>query len=89
MADEDDSDESGLADEVRQSLTISCIIEEDELSDDEGVRYSEDSPQSIDDDIIDDESIIDDELLWANPGTTAAAIEPAARKAAIKASSFS
>jgi hypothetical protein len=45
--------------------------------------------QSVEDeDIIDDESIIEDELLWANPGTTAAAIEPAARKAAIKARCF-
>jgi hypothetical protein len=38
MAEDDDIDESTLADEVRQSLTISCTIEDDELSDDDGVR---------------------------------------------------
>ena len=42
--------------------------------------------QSVDEDAIDEDSIIDDELLWANPGTTAEATDPAAIKAAIKAS---
>jgi len=43
--------------------------------------------QSIEED-IDELSIIDDELLWAKPGTTADAMAPAARRAAINASCF-
>ena len=43
--------------------------------------------QSVEEDIIDDDSI-DDELSCAKPGTTAEAIEPAASRTAITAISF-
>lgn len=44
--------------------------------------------QSIDDDIIIEESMALDEVSWAKPGTTAAPIPPAITKAAIRASCF-